>query len=79
MRLLDISLDGSNTGDIRQKGRPGAVSAEEAGRFLMEYPTAKIVVIIDTHCVKNGSFVWKGTSSTGFQACGMDEVGMTFS
>ena len=77
MKLLDISLDGSDTGKVRQQGLPGAVNAEVAARFLVDHPTAKIVVVVDTHCVENGSFVWKGAKS-GFEACGMDEVSVIF-
>ena len=57
MRLLDISLDGSDTGKVGRQGLPGAVNAEVAARFLADHPTVKIVVVIDMHCVENGSFV----------------------
>ena len=72
MKLLDISLDGSDTGKVRRRE-----DTEVAARFLTDNPTAKIVVVVDTHCVENGSFVWKGAKSN-YQACGMDEVGVIF-
>jgi hypothetical protein len=42
--------------------------------FLDTHPTAKIVIIIDTHCLENGAFVWRGCDPVSFEACYMPEV-----
>ena len=66
---MEISLDGSMKGTVGQSSLPGA-----AASFLAEHPTAKIVVVVDTHCLKNGKLVWKGTNTISYKACDMDEV-----
>ena len=53
-------------------------TSEAAQGFLAEFPTAKIVVIIDTHCLKNGFFVWTGNSKDSYQACPLLAVGVVF-
>lgn len=50
-------------------------SVRDAARFLKEYPTAKIVIIIDTQCLENGLYVWRRDTTKGeFEACQMEEV-----
>jgi hypothetical protein len=46
----------------------------EAERFLKRFPTAKIVIILDTHSVENGAFVWSGSSPETYRTCYMLEV-----
>ena len=55
---------GGNGPDIEEV--PDA--AGNANTFLEEHPAAKIVVIIDTHCLKNGAFVYEGHSSPTYEA-----------
>ena len=74
--LLDISLDGSQTGTVWLTW-PGLMSAKAAADFLSEHPTVKIVVVVDTHCLKNGKLIWQGGKSTSYEACNMDEVCVT--
>ena len=45
-----------------------------ACRFLKKFTSPKMVVIIDTHCLENGYFVWSGDSSENYQTCSMKEV-----
>jgi len=48
----------------------------EAKAFLKSHPMAKIVVVIDTHCLENGAFVYKGDSPVTYEACSLLEVGV---
>ena len=80
MRLLDISLDGSESGKVMHQQSFGMVDATGAAEFLAAHATAKIVVIIDTHCIEeSGSFLWRGDKPKDYEACGMDEVGNVYS
>ncbi|KAF9642992.1 hypothetical protein BDM02DRAFT_3192357 [Thelephora ganbajun] len=46
----------------------------EAKAFLARHSVAKIVIIIDTHCLENGAFVWTGDSPENYQACTLQEI-----
>ena len=35
---------------------------------------AKIIVVVDTHCLENGSFVWTGDRPTAYEGCSLLEV-----
>lgn len=43
----------------------------------MKHTSAKIVVIVDTHCLENGQFVYKGNlkEPKSYEACYMRDVG----
>lgn len=43
-------------------------------KFLKKHKTAKIIVVLDTHCIDNGFFVWSGTSEDNYRACRLLEV-----
>jgi hypothetical protein len=44
-------------------------------KFLTDCPVARIVVIIDTHCVEgNGAFIWGSDREGGYKACSLQEV-----
>lgn len=47
-----------------------------AEHFLKKHPTAKIVVVIDTHCFDSGWFIWTGDSPETYQSCSLLEVSM---
>src|ERR1700753_3911595 len=86
---MDISLEGklgntvvstkSNAGvptKPKAKRTPDAsIAITEVIKFLKTYSTAKIVVVIETHCIENGRFVWRGHSPTTYEACSLFEVG----
>lgn len=42
-------------------------SSEAAEEFLKEFPTAKIVVVIDTHSAESGFLLWKGKPRGDFE------------
>lgn len=74
VKLLEVRLDGSEHGSVNVKPDTGRISANEAGIFLSIHRTAKIVIIIDTHCLENGAFVWVGNDPVSYQACFMPLV-----
>ena len=45
-----------------------------AEHFLKTHKEAKILVIIDTHCLDNGSSVWTGATAHEYRACSLLEV-----
>jgi hypothetical protein len=47
---------------------------DEVAAFLEHYKSAKIIVIIDTHCLDGGFFVYKGTSPATYEGCSLEEV-----
>lgn len=53
-------------------------TSKPAEEFLEKHPTAKIVVVIDTHCLENGYFVWTGDSKGELQACSLLTVSVTY-
>ena len=68
--LLEGTLDSQSHPALAEQ------SIQDAARFLKEYPMAKIVIIIDTHCLENGLYVWPRDTTKGeFKACQIEEVG----
>jgi len=47
---------------------------DAAIEFLKARPTAKILVIIDTHCLENGYFTYVGDDAVSLQGCSLLEV-----
>lgn len=52
-------------------------NSDAAGKFLAEFTTARIVVIIDTHSLDNGAFAWKGNSPATYEGCDLESVSAT--
>ena len=48
----------------------------EVRDFLSKHPMAKIIVVVDTHCLENRSFVWKGDTPMSYQGCLLLEVSL---
>jgi hypothetical protein len=74
---VDVSLEGaweggSATGGVNMKELEDPFT--EATAFLDRYKSAKIVVIVDTHCLEGGFFVYTGSSPADYLACGLEEV-----
>jgi hypothetical protein len=72
IHLVSIRLDGShNAGEGRYKLR----SRPDVGEFLGEHPLAKIVIVVDTHCLQEtGGLIWEGAGQN-VNACSLWEVG----
>jgi len=48
--------------------------AARAEAFLKTHPMAKIIFIVDTHCLENGYLVWTGDRPETYQGCTLLEV-----
>jgi hypothetical protein len=80
--LLESKLDvcgpaRQEYGDNDDEDIVTTTSSDAAESFLKEHPAAKIVIVIDTHCLTTGSFVWKGNRPENYEACSLFEVSAT--
>ena len=73
---LDITVGGNDTKIVYPDFNAVAEPTSEAGVFLKLHETARIVVIIDTHCLENSAFVWAGNSLDTYKGCFLYEVSM---
>jgi hypothetical protein len=76
---LEVPFDGSmadGDGERYDTGRTGSMhSLDEIIAFLARHPTAKIIIVIDTHCLsETGAFIWTGVNADTYRTCRMDEV-----
>jgi len=46
----------------------------EVAEFFRQHETARIIVVIDTHCLENGVLVYEGSSPETYKACLLPEV-----
>ena len=70
--LASIRLDGSwhEPGKTR-----GPLPSPEVTNFLDQHRTAKIIVVVDTHCIQEtGGFLWYGHDANTYQSCSLYEV-----
>ena len=72
--LMEVDLDVAAARPVDNSHYDGGSTkktdtSKAAETFLEEFPTAKIVVIIDSHCLENGFFVWNGDTKSSYQAC----------
>lgn len=72
--LMDIALDVGaklpSADDDDGDGDDTAIrtkTSQAAEDFMEEFPLAKIVVIIDTHCSETGFFLWRGDRKGDFE------------
>ena len=75
--ISNKSMAGKTTqakGESKRKKLKISIPLKEVDKFLTHYPTTKIVVVIETHCLKNGCFVWTGKSPSSYEACSLKEV-----
>lgn len=63
-------------GNGKQRRTPKDTSPAE--QFLVAHESAKIVVIVDTHCIESGFFVWTGEGAADWKACSLLEVSMLY-
>ena len=71
--FVERSIDGSPV-DKNDELFEKSHDTSFAEGFLKAHPMAKIIVIIDTHCLDNGTFVWKGATPTEYTSCTLLEV-----
>ena len=71
--FVERSVNGSPV-DPNDKNFEKTHDTSYAERFLEAHPMAKIVVVVDTHCLDNGTFVWKGATPSEYTSCTLLEV-----
>lgn len=65
--LASVRLDGSYHEPGKTKG---PLPNPDVTEFLEQYPTAKIIVVVDTHCLQEtGGLLWYGNNTDTYQAC----------
>lgn len=70
---------GKGKGKAKAKRKPKlSIPVTEVTKFLERFTTANIVVVIETHCMENGCFVWTGESADTYKACSLFEVSSYF-
>ena len=68
----------ATSGKAKSKRAQGPLPVDKIAEFLKKYPTAKIVIVVDTHCLEeSGAFIWKGTTPDSYRACSLKEVSST--
>jgi hypothetical protein len=73
--LLEIPLSGEGAGHKSKRCTRLEQLLEEIAAFLKLHPTAKIIILINTHCLEeNGSFIYAGNGSSDYLACRLYEV-----
>jgi hypothetical protein len=73
--FVERSVDGTPV-DANDERYEKSHDTSLAEVFLKAHPMAKIVVIIDTHCLENGTFVWSGDTPVELKSCTLLEVGV---
>lgn len=79
---MDVSLQMSvNEPAPPKKGKKKAKAPEEdpvkqVMAFLTQWDTAKIVVVVETHCIESGKFIWTGDEPVNYESCWLEEVGV---
>ena len=65
---MEVALDVGNwPGDGSGDGNTVVTNSSRAAeQFLAEFPFARIVVVIDTHCSESGFFLWRGDPKGDF-------------
>ena len=80
--LLDAPLDGSmaeemdgKSGSSRRRVAKRERIRQAAADFLDHHSTAKIVVVVDTHCLEEtGGFIYGGDAPESYESCHMVHV-----
>lgn len=75
---MDVSLEGKleQTKVFTHANNmcPADDPIQEVTKFLGKHTTAKIIVVIDTHSLENGRFVYTGDTPGTYEACSLFEV-----
>jgi len=65
----DAKADGAEDEAYDVVNDPGAAMA-----FLKARPMARIIIVVDTHCLENGFFMYVGDSPVSLMGCALLEV-----
>ena len=69
---MNADLDGSYHIPGTTKG---PLPSPEVTDFLKRHPQARIIVVVDTHCIQEtGGFLWYGSEPKSFQSCTLYDV-----
>ncbi|KAF9784726.1 hypothetical protein BJ322DRAFT_1021414 [Thelephora terrestris] len=76
---MSVPLTGTGDAEKSKKGKGKKVKKPsslvgDVAKFLETYPTAKIVLVVETHCLENGRFVWDGHDAESYQGCLLEEI-----
>lgn len=71
---MDITLGGRDTDEAHPDLDPSSDSSQHAKSFLKKHLTARIIIVVDTHCLDNGAFVHTGNSPETYVASFLPEV-----
>ena len=66
---MDIVLGDGGEEPPKAWNLPSNKPINDVIAFLKEYLAVKIVIIIDTHCLNNGAFIYQGNSLMTYVAC----------
>lgn len=75
--FVERSIDGTSSDPSDSKfSRSKNTSIAES--FLNNHPTAKIIIIVDTHALENGYFLWAKDSVDDPCGCSLLEVSVSY-
>ena len=74
---MDIGLGHDTPEASTSSYEPRNKPVSDVRTFLKDHPSAKIVVVIDTHCLDNGAFVYQGSTPMSYAACYLPEASTT--
>jgi len=73
LNATPATTDSTNVNDHHYKSTADLSVAEA---FLKQHSTAKIVFIVNTHCLPDGFFVYLGDSPDTYKSCSLLEVSL---
>ena len=72
--FIEQAIDGGGKQVIDGLAK-GSKGPTQIRQFLKDHESAKIIIIIDTHCLPSGGFVWKtGSNYETYGECSLLEV-----
>lgn len=82
--LVQVKLDGKAYSEkhhvsfgVMPDGKKIVRTMKDIEAFLKRYPTARVLVVVSTHSLDDGYFVWKGsTRLRRFEGCHLGPVGV---
>ena len=71
---MDITLGNDGEEASTSWNEPSNEPTSGIKAFLKEYLAAKIIIMIDTHCLNNGTFVYWDNTLMTYAACYLPEA-----